>query len=430
MSRSCPSYVVIIAALVSDDAPAEFDEHQRACRRCEAIATAIRNAVAAGLIDDDVDIETLVAGEIVTSLDDEPVHRWPSIVRADAMFHATFVARHLLEVADRFYGPDPRKGLAYVDAALVICEVIPERPAALHATALKERSTYLRRFFRIGEALSALDLAEQIAATAGDDAKYIGATLKLARAMILADPEIGQFDDALQLASEARAVFAGRDRPRELTAMRVEAMVEMRRGRFAEALSMFAALLGPTLAASAPDLDLATLYQAIGKCAAETGQVLEAYEATARARVIFERIDNLVELARCDWIDGRACLHAVSYDDSLALFESAAAAFERVGRFDLWVRVKLDSVHALVSADAGADVTQTCEAIATMSMMLDQREPSRRHHCTAEALDFLRRHARQGALALDTVAYLRSYLDEIAERPPRSFTPPTHLNVM
>jgi hypothetical protein len=430
MSYSCPSYRVIVAVLVGDEPAAEFNEHQRGCPRCAAIATAVRDAVDAGLLDDDVDVETLIAEEIVSSLDDQPSHRWPSIVRADTTFHAAFVARHLLAAADRFYGPDPRRGLAYVDAALVICELIPERPAALYATALKEKSTYLRRFFRIGEALTTLDVAEQVAATAGDDAEYIGATLKLARAMILADPDVGQFDDAIRLASEARAGLACRDRPRELTAMRVEAMVRMWQGHFAEALNAFEELLPLTFAASAPELDHATLYQAIAKCAAEIGYVQMAYGATARARVIFQVMGSLAELACCDWIDGRAGLHVSSYDDCLALFESAATAFERLGRWDLWVRVKLDSVHALVSADPATDVAQTCEAIATMSTLLDQREPTRRHHCTAEALDFLRRHARQGALVLDTINYVRSYLDEIAERPPRSFTPPTHQNIM
>jgi hypothetical protein len=248
--------------------------------------------------------------------------------------------------------------------------------------------------------------------------------------MILADLDVGQFDDAIRLASEARAGLALRDRPRELTAMRVTAMVEMRRGHFVEALKAFEELLPLTLAAPTPELDLATLYQAIAKCAAETGDICKAYQATAVARVIFERLESLVDLARCDWIDGRAGLHASSYDDCLALFGSAAAAFEQLGRWDLWVRVKLDSVRALLSADPATEVAQTCEAIATMSTILDQREPSRRHHCTAEALDFLRRQNGQGALLLEKINYVRSYLDTIAERPPGSFTPPTHLNIM
>jgi tetratricopeptide (TPR) repeat protein len=386
--------------------------------------------VAAGLTDDDADVDALVAEEIVLSLEEQPNHRWPSIVRADTTFHAAFVARHLLEAADRFYGPDPRRGLAYVETALVICELIPERAAALYATALKEKSTYLRRFFRIGEALTTLDAADRVAAAAGDETDYIAATLKLARAMILADPEVGQFEEALRCASEARAGLAGLDRPRELTAMRVAAMVEMRRGHFAEALQSFEALLPPTIAISAPELDLATLYQAIAKCAAETSDVIKAHRATSLARVIFQRTGSLAELACCDWFDGRADLHSSSCGNSLALFASAAATFERLGRWDLWVRVKLDTVQALLSADPATDVVQTCEAIATMSTMLDQREPNRRHHCTAEALDSLRRHAGQGALVLDTIKFVRSYLDEIADRPPRSFAPPTHPNIM
>lgn len=430
MRRSCPPYHVIVAVLVGDEPAMAFNEHQRGCRRCAAIAIAVRDAVAAGLLDDDLDIEMLIADEIVSALDDQPRHRWPSIVRSDSTFHATFVAKRLLEVADRFYGSDPRRGLAYVDSAITICEVIPERPAAIYATALKDKSTYLRRFFHVGEALATLDAAEHVAATAGEDAEYLGATLKLARAMILADPEVGQFDDAIRLASEARAGLARRDRPRELTAMRVAATVRMWQGHFAEALQAFEALLPLTLAASAPELDHATLYQAIAKCAAEIGYVETTYGATARARVIFHRMGSLAELACCDWIDGRASLHVSSYDDCLALFESAATAFERLGRWDLWVRVKLDTVHTLLAADPAANVGQTCEAIATMSTLLDQREPSRRHHCTAEALDFLRRHARQGALVLETINYVRSYLDEIAERPPRPFTPPTHQNIM
>jgi tetratricopeptide (TPR) repeat protein len=430
MSRGCPSYRTIVAVLVGDEPAAEFEKHQLTCRRCATIAIAVRDAVAAGFLEDSVDVEMLIAEEIIAILTDQPSHRWPSMVRADPTFHATFVATHLLEVADRFYSSDPRRGLAYVEAALAICDVVPERPAALYATALKDKSTYLRRLYRIGEALAALDIADQVAAGAGVDAEYLGATLKLARAMILADPDVGQFDDALRLASEARAGLGRRDRPRELTAMRVAAMVEMRRGHFAEALRAFEALLPLTLATSAPELDLATLYYAIAKCAAETGKTRMAYGATALARTIFERLGSRVDVAVCDWIDGRATLNASSYDDCLALFGSAAAVFEQVGRWDLWVRVKLDSVHTLLAADPAADVAQTCESIATMSILLDQREPSRRHHCTAVALEYLRSRAGHGVLLPEEVIYVRSYLDEIAERPPRSFAPPTHLNVM
>lgn len=396
MNRSCPPYHVIVAVLAGDESPAEFIEHQRGCRRCAAIATAVRDAVAAGLTEDDDDVETFLAEEIALSLEEQPTHRWPSIVRADRTFHATFVARQLLEAADRFYGPDPRRGLAYVETALVICEVIPERPAALYATALKDKSTYLRRFFRIGEALTTLDAADKVATAADDDADYIGATLKLARAMILADPEVRRFDEALRLASEARRRFAGRDRPRELTAMRVAAMVEMRRGHFAEALMAFQSLLPSTLATVTPDLDLATLYQGLAKCAAETGYVEVAHRATALARVIFQRMGSLAELACCDWIDGRASLHVSTYDDCIARFESAAAVFEQLGRWDLWVQVKLDSVRALLAIDPATDVTHICQSIATTSMQLDQREPDRRHHCTAEALEFLRHPSNQG----------------------------------
>jgi hypothetical protein len=170
MSRCCPPYHVIVAVLVGDEPATAFDEHQRGCKRCAAIATAVRDAVAAGFLDDDLDIETLIAEEMVSSLVEQPNHRWPSIVRGDSTFHATFVAEHLLDVADRFYNSDPRKGFAYVETALAICDVIPERPPALYAAALKDKSTYLRRFYRIGEALATLDVADQVAASAGDDA--------------------------------------------------------------------------------------------------------------------------------------------------------------------------------------------------------------------------------------------------------------------
>lgn len=429
MSRSCPPNLVILAVMMGENAPAGFEEHRRGCRRCSAITAAVRDAAASPLLDESADMETIIAGEIVARLEEEPAHRWPSIARGDLMFHAEFVGRHLLACADRFYGPDPRKGLAYVETALAVCELIPDPPAELYATALKEKSTYLRRSFRITEALATLDAADEVAARA-EDAGYLVATLKLARAMILADPDVGQFDEALRLAAEARAGFAGRDRVRELRAARIGALVKLRRCAFAEARMEFEALLPFTLTAPAPPLDIATLYQAIARCAVELGDARSARIAAGLAREICIRLRDPAEVARCDWLEGRTDLLESACGPALARFAAAAVAFEQLGRWDLWVRVKLDSVEAMLATDSSADVTQTCEAIATTSTLLDQREPNRRRHCTAEALDFLRRHASQGALVVDTVAYVRAYLDAIAESPPVPFAAPVHRNIM
>ena len=60
---------------------------------------------------------------------------------------------------------------------------------------------------------------------------------------------------------------------------------------------------------------------------------------------------------------------------------------------DLWVRVRLDSVHVALVNDSDADVGILCESIATTSIALDEKEAYRHWQSTAKALDYLRRLA-------------------------------------
>jgi hypothetical protein len=106
------------------------------------------------------------------------------------------------------------------------------------------------------------------------------------------------------------------------------------------------------------------------------------------------------------------------------MFDSASAVFSESGQQDLWVRVRLDYAHDLLLDDPSANIRVMCESIAAVSTALDQREPLRRHHCTAEALAYLRTSVFENRLTVRDVAYVIQYLDHLTMAPPVRFTPP------
>jgi hypothetical protein len=153
------------------------------------------------------------------------------------------------------------------------------------------------------------------------------------------------------------------------------------------------------------------------------GNAAEAISYAHRARAIHAEHGNAVEAARAEWAIGRAKEVGLDYAGAARSFDEAAATFAHSNLLDLWIRVRLDFVHSKLAADKNADVRVLCESIATTSIALDQRDANRRRHATAEACDYLRRLASRNAVTADAVGYVRAFVDEIAERPPRAFVP-------
>jgi len=361
-----------------------------------------------------------------------PPHRWPVIVAGDSRFHHRVIARHLSRRAMAVLAEcgNMRRALRMSETASTILDILATREpydAALEimrAEALVDRATYLTWLGGYAAALDAIESGEMfIASILTPDADLVRARLLFARAIVYSDPDVCRYDDALALLDRAGEAFKLLEQPaRGLAVKRMKAAVLMALNHFESARVLLLGLLGATEAADSREH--ARLMHEIAMCAVLMGNAAEALRFGEIARTALMRFgNNPSEIGRADWTIGRALEITGDYAGATEALNRAAETFARADMLDLWVRVRLDYVHVALVRDSAADVRILCESIAATSIALDQKEANRRRQCTAEALDYLRRVAMRQAVTVDTVAFVRAYLDEIAIRPARRFVP-------
>lgn len=433
---SCPSARTIIEAWGGGDASLRrfIERHVASCAHCDAIVRALDEL--GGFAADGGDIYSEIARVIDARLSSERPHRWESLVRANAEFHHRVVVAHLISRSDECYPSNPRDGLSYADAAIAAFEAmnkgrLPEiaADALLYATALKNRATHLYLLGRYSHALCAADASADTVRLFGDTEGVVAhrAAIALARGMIFGDVDVCEYDKALVEIDTAEALFLTASPERVADARWWRAMILARCGRLKEARGLFGDLL---IAVAADSAERGTLMQCLAWCALLDNDDGSAFEYASAALQIHTVRHNRVDRAKAEWAIGRVLSRRNDHEAARAKFESASSALAECSQLDVWVRVRLDHVHDLLTADPRADVRALCESIAAVSQMLDQRERLRRHHCTAEALAYLRRSAAEDVLTAESVAYVIGYLDRLTTAPPARFTAPPTPHVM
>jgi tetratricopeptide (TPR) repeat protein len=360
-----------------------------------------------------------------------PLHRWPIVVADDSRFHHRVIARHLLTRASTLHDQKgrTRDALRAAETASTIFGILgAARPddaslALDRAEALKEQAVYWTELSGYQMALDAIESGEMlIASIESPEAELLRARLLFARAIVYGDEDVCRYDDALALLDRASETF---DRlkhvERHLAVDRMRANVLILLRHLAPARELLMSLL--TRIEAVGGIEYAQLLQCVATCAILRGDAVEAVSYAERARAIHSEHENARDIARAQWVIGRAKEIELDYESAARSFDEAAAVFARLNMLDLWIRVRLDFVHSKLAADPNADVRVLCESIAAMSVALDQRDGNRRRHATAEACDYLRRLASTNAVSADTVGYIRAFVDEISERSPRTFVP-------
>jgi tetratricopeptide (TPR) repeat protein len=414
--RSCPSARLIIAAWGGDARARRFvEKHVQSCAHCSAIVDALEKLDAAFAHGSDIQNE--IERALDQRLASESPDRWGWLATSDAKFHHRVVIAYLIRRADDCYPSDPVNGLGYAEAAIAAFEAMtaPLPPAKgddalLYGTALKNKATHLYLLGRYSKALCSTDasarVVEPFAAFRGVKA-HQGA-VALARATIYGDIDVCEYEKAASAAREAETLFATAQPQRVVDARWLQAMIQARSGRLAEARQSFVKLLEATEPESPQH---GSLLQCLAWCALLANDDDDALAFAASALEIHTLHQNRVERAQSEWTIGRVLSRRGEHERARAILDSSSSVFSESGQLDSWVRVRLDYIHDLLCEDAHADIRALCQRLAATSVSLDQGEPLRRRHFTAETLELLRYAASNNTVTSDEIAQVISHLD-------------------
>ncbi|HKS22526.1 MAG TPA: hypothetical protein VJZ76_07000 [Thermoanaerobaculia bacterium] len=417
-----------------------LERHLAVCRRCRAVLDELRELEAALQSGELWDIAESVdaqrdAPESISSLavaltreEEQAAQRLARIVESPIMFRrANVVARAELQNAGaiRFLctqsrnlrEKQPMHALTLADAAVALCErLAPERyPATLVAElrggAWLERANALRYLSRFAEGLDALDIAEQAYART-PVATFSLALVQYLRAVIFFETE--RLDDATRLARRAARIFRqfGED-DRYLHAKIVEGGVLFHRHRFAEALELFASLVGPAKELG-DAATIARLYGNMANCHLGMERRSDACGYFAQALSLYEALGLETEKIRTRWSLGRLCVSAGKVAEGIDGLRETKREFEAIGLTNEAAQVTLDIVGALLARGETSEVSQLCAGLVESFVAAGMTGNA------LTALAYLREAVADGRADSRLIEQVRAYIaggPETAERP-------------
>jgi tetratricopeptide (TPR) repeat protein len=409
-----------IADLVRGIAREEDERHITGCATCRRRVMLVQNVAAAGL--EHIADTAAEVHDLVESLLAVPRTNWWKTVR-EPEYRRTDVARRLLTLAIEARWTDRSHSAALVKTAGTIIEAAGSGDEnELRFEIWKWAATILRESGRYAELLEAFTKVEEAARhTANREAAE--ATVALSRALFYAEPDIWKPEEAAALLDGAERVFAECDQGRMFALRTARAILLFRSGNLSGAAEVFAMLVEAT----SGNRDHAHLDALINWLAVR----VELREADSNVEEMLgyvleqnQRSGRTVQVGRANWLLGR--LHAIRGDSAraVALFK---AAVDQIEDSDAALRIGLDTVEVLLSADGHRDAYTLARELASAAAALDQREPTRRHNLTAQVFAYLREAAQHQALTADLATECGRYLDRIMRQRAVEFVPPMPL---
>ena len=400
--------------------------HLDECEQCREFVEAAGAAVR--VFRDRSELEVAVRAEIDALIADQPPHRWRSTLIIEPSMRRSVVVRDLLRRADEQYGSTPHKAVELTDAAVAICDAMvasgyPPAPE-LRFEALKEHSTLLRRVGVLDEALNVLGRAWTVVAETKDRGLY-HAIISLCTAIIYAEPDLANFDEALHLAGEAAAVFdVSGDERRALIARHTEAYVLVQKERFAAAAALLHGVVVEIADAGGTKRDSALAHALLAQALLNLGSFGEAIDHARVAEHRHGEGGDTLDAARAAHVAARAMAYMGHFAEVREEFTRTADIVFTAGMFDVWCLMRLDYIAAALADDEGADVRADAEAVARVAMTVANKDTTQRRKFAAEACEYLRRIAIRDTLTLEVANHVRGYVERNLSRKPAKFAPP------
>ncbi|HEV7922832.1 MAG TPA: hypothetical protein VGR02_18765 [Thermoanaerobaculia bacterium] len=421
----------VLAAVAEGYGSDAAREHVASCERCTKVVDLVRRVKLVGLheIGDALDDIAALIGSILA----EPPHRWESIA-TDPEYHHAEIARCLLAIAIDARTHDGRIAACASAAATVIVDALSVDAQATNDLRFEVWKTHAALLREVGEFSTlrvALARADE-AAERTSDVEFARAMMLLSRALIAADPDVWEPDEAFALLDRAEAVFERRNADRFRRARTTRGMLLWRCGRAAEAYAIFRAV-----AAETPETDVVNHNDALRNLAwsaHDIGNLKEAASIIRKVEEIDRHYGRGLNIARDLWLTAQICQSENDHEMAVAHGQASMLEFEQIGMQAERIRVGLTVVQSFTALESGYEALALCQELATIAIALDRRQPSRRRLLTAEALQYLREAAARawltGPAGVDLVSAVRSYVEQISERPPVRFIPPVPLEPM
>ena len=386
--RGCLSADELVAA-IHHELPDEAAEHLGSCRICTQRARLLERAALVEVtpIDEVMEeVDSLVARLLVASRDE-----WRRIAGHPQYRRAEVVIR-LMTVADDASRRNKKEAVALIRVATRIVNRLPPDLAGvddLRFETWKLASALLREAGEYAYVELALEEAERAARTASDP-ELAEASVLFSRALLYAEPDVWQPEEAASLLDRAEQVFANRgDTERRRAVLTTRAFLLYRSGDCRAARTAFAEIVSITPPQPRPNylIALTNLTAARLACSEADVQVEESLEILMKE---YEARGLRVHLARARWLMGDLRRLRGEYDRAVDLYRSARSD---VGDADSSIRAGLRLLETLILAGRHAEALPLAHALAAETVTLDRREPSRRRSHIAAVLAYAREAA-------------------------------------
>jgi tetratricopeptide (TPR) repeat protein len=408
-------------------ADGEHSPHLDLCDECAAFVAAATEVVTA--FSDRGDVERAVEAKIDEILADNPARHWGSVMVASPELRRSVVIRDLLRRAYALDGSNARLALDLTKAAIAICDVMVasgHAPAMeLRFLALKEHSIALHRMGLFDESIIVLGQAWPIASRTPDSERD-RAVLSLCAAIVYAEPDIADFEAAIEFAETAASVLDDcGDERRAIVARQTKAYVLLVMHRFAEALPLLQRVTADLDEAVRESRDAALAHANLAECLVELGMHDEAAEHARTAERLHLMCGGVVDEARAAHIRARAVSGLGQFADVRSEFTRAAEVVFGAKMFNTWAIMRLEYVAAALADDEGADVRTELESVMRVCMTLNTSKSTQREAFAAEALEYLRQLAVRDALTWEAVDHVRAFVIRNTSQPPVKFARPS-----
>lgn len=370
-----------------------------------------------------IDAEDAAAARLLSPLLRSPLRFRNAAIPRNPKAQTAGVVRYLCAAANERHEKRPEFSLeltlcAY-DVALALGPASSSPKRFCMALSLRERANALRYLGRFTEALRALDSAEELFDESPATDPHDVAIVRLIRATVFVESE--RLDEAHRLSRQAARVFRRYgDRPREFTALLVEATALHFAGRNSDA----AAAYGRIAATARAEGDRALLARALTHAASanlDLGRLDEAERALVEALVIFDEIDLGTEKARAAWSLALVQIRRGDLVAGAIRLDAARLELKRLGLVNDHALATLDWAFARLAIGDASGVAAECRRI----VMRFESEGMMKS--AGIALAHLHEALAAGNATPTLVSEVRRYLERLPAHPDAPFIFPANL---
>jgi len=364
-----------------------------------------------------IDAEDAAAARLLSPLLQSPLRFRNAAVARNPKAQTAGVVRFLCAAANERHEKRPELSLELTLCAYDVALALGPKPSTPQrfcmALSLRERANALRYLGRFAEALEALDSAEELFDENPAADPHDIAIVRLIRATVFVESE--RLEEARSMSRKAARVFRQYgDRPRELSALLVEAISLNFAGRTAESAAVFEKVVAKARAEG----DRSLLARALNDAAnayLELQRLDDAESSLVEALVIFDELDLATEKARVAWSLALVLARRGDLATAANRLDAARVELERLKLVNDHALATLDWAWARLALGEPSGVAAACKGIVMRFESAGMMKSAR------IALAQLHEALAAGSATPALVSEVRNYLEHLPAHPDAAF---------